>query len=443
MSASLPQVEMHREPDGTTLLCHARPDVPLVHVALEAPGGRAEEPEALPGLAALAADLVAEGPADVEPVQWRRQTEGLAAEIGCAAGYDHWMADVQCLREDLDNVCGLFRRLLADPALPRSQFKRLAKARRAGARERMAQPAAVMRQLADVQNLGFAHPLAHPPFEKSFARASHEDAARLGRRAFRRGGPIYAMIGGDIDAEAGFARLREIIAALPAGDGAAAAEPPVAASTAKVWIADNRKVDQAFYALGRPGVRAGDPERVALRLANYLIGGGGFESRLMNRIREEAGGTYGISSNLAEQRMASPFIISSFTTLDRLGEMLGLVDQTLAAIVADGFTEQELEIARRNRYGALPLRLTSPHAVLSRAAAGLRAGLSPADLQRDWLCTRDARLEDVNAAARRIIGDGRFRLAVIGPAERIRPQVGDRGEVAVLKFRQPPDRWPR
>ncbi len=442
-NSALPRVEVSREPDGSVLVCHSRRDVPLVTVEIQTPGGRATEPADRPGLSVLAADLFAEGPVGVSPEEWRRRTEGLAAEISCAARYDHWVARFECLSEDIEEACGLLAQLVASPGLPRSEFKRLVKTRRASSREGWAQPASVIRQIAAVQNLGFNHPLSHPPFEKAYARAAHAETATFGTRAFRRAGPVYALIGGDVEAEAGFARLRNILAALPAGGDGVTGEPPVAPSAAPVWIADNRKVDQAFYALGREGRRAGEADRVALRLANYMIGGGGFESRLMDRVREEAGGTYGINSRLPEQRMASPFVIGSFTKLDRLAEMLGIVEKTLAEVVADGFTEEELERARSNRFGALPLRLTSPRAVLARAVEGLRAGLTPEDLERDWLAYRRTTLAEVNAAAKRIVGNGKFRLAIIGPAEAIRPQVEDRGGVEVFRFGLNPDRWPR
>jgi len=442
-AASLPRVEVRAEDDGSVLVCHSRRDVPLVVVEIQTPGGRATEPEALPGLSELAADLLDEGPAGVAPAEWRRRTEGLAAEITCAARYDHWAARVECLSENLDEACALLRQLLAAPGLPQSEFKRLVKARRASARENWAQPITVIRHLAAVQNLGYAHPGAHAPFEKAYARASHGAAAGLGAEAFGRGGPVYALIGGDVDAESGFARLREILAELGGGGDGAPKEPPVAPSSAPVWICDNPKVDQAFFVLGREGVRAGDPDRVALRLANYLIGGGGFESRLMDRVREEAGGTYGISSSLAEQRVASPFAISSYTKLDRLGEMLGIVEKTLSEVVAEGFTAEELEVARSNRFGALPLRLTSPRAVLGHAVAGLRSGLSPEDLERDWLAYPSTSLEEVNAAAQRIVGDAKFRLAVVGPAEKVGSQLTDRGRAECFKFGLTPDHWPR
>ena len=63
------------------------------------------------------------------------------------------------------------------------------------------------------------------------------------------------------------------------------------------------------------------------------------------------------------------------------------------------------------------------------------------DLEADWQPIPTTSLEQVNEAARRLIGDGAFHLALIGPAQKILPQVDKRGPAAVFPFRTPPDRW--
>ncbi|MFH1707592.1 MAG: insulinase family protein [Planctomycetota bacterium] len=442
MENGLPRVEVHREPDGTLFVAHHRPGVPLVYVELCFPGGRAAEPAGRPGLADLAADLANEGPEGMPPTAWRRATEDLAAEIGCEAGEDRWRVNCRCLTGDLEAAGGLFGRLLAGPSMPRGEWKRLVRARRAGAREDWAQPAGVINYLAAVQNAGLAHPRSRPAWEAAYGRCAFDAAAALGRNTLRRGPELCAVIGGDITPDRGFDLLRGLIAALPPGGAGEPAVAPARPSAAAVWLADDPRVDQAFFALGRPGVRAGDPDRVALRLANFLIGGGGFESRLMDAVRKEAGGTYGINSSLPESASEAPFMIRSHTRAPRFGEMLGLVRGALDRVVREGFTPVELDTARRNLHGGLPLALREPRAVLNFALAGIRAGLAPGAQETDWRAYLTTPLEAVNAAARRIIGDGQFRLAVIAPAKAVQDQLAGWGRVEVFKARAMPDRWP-
>ncbi len=443
MSGSgLPRVEVAREPGGRTILVHSRRDVPVVFCELQCPGGRMAEPAGLPGLAELAVALLDEGPAGVDPHEWRRRLEGLAAELGFSMRVDHWAAGFECLSEDLAGVSELFASAVARPGLHRSEWKRIAKARRAGAREDWAQPASVLRKLSPVQALGYGHPAARPAFERAYARAGYERAAALAAGALGSGGGVYALVGGDVSVEDGLALARRMLAALPEREVPLPPEPPARPSAAPVWLMDHPRVDQAFFALSRPGVRAGDPERVALRLANFMIGGGGFSSRLMDRIREAMGHTYGISSTLPERRQASAFTVGSFTQAGNLGAMLELIDRVLAEVRDGGFTAAELDLARSNNYGRLPLRLVGPRTILDFAANGLRSGLDPGQLEADWRSIPSMSLEAVNAAARRLIGDGRWRLAVIAPEKLVRGQLAGRGEISVIPFGATPDRWP-
>jgi len=438
----LPRVELVREPGGGTILVHSRRDVPVVFLEVQCPGGRMAEPRELPGLAELSAALLDEGPAGTDPHEWRRRLEGLAAEIAFSARIDHWAAGFECLAEDLGEISGLFLSAVARPGLPRSEWKRLVKARRAAAREDWAQPASLIRKLCPVQALGFAHPAAHPPFEKSYARSGYERAAEFAGRALGRGGEVYVLVGGDISPEDGVRLARRALEALPDRRAELPAEPEPRPSAAPVWLLDHPRIDQAFFGLSRGGVRAGDPGRVALRLANFIIGAGGFTSRLMDRVREAMGHTYGISSILPERRQASPFAVSSFTQVGNLRAMLELIDRVLAEVREQGFTAEELALARSNNHGRLPLRLASPRAVLDFAAGGLRAGLAPEQLEADWQSIPAAPLEAVNAAARRILGDGRFRLALVAPAKQVRDALAGRGEIAVIPAGTTPDRWP-
>ena len=454
MSRRLYPVEVSTEPDGTTLLCASRRDVPLVCLSVECDGGRLCDPRPapanpngrdLPGLAALVAALIAEGPEGHTPLAWHRELDKDAIDISVDSAPLHWVADLQCLPETVNRATNLLRECLARPGMDAQEWKQLVKTQRVSAREHWAQPTNRSGPLVAVQMLGYGYPHAHPAFERGFARAKLEDARRLGRGAFHRGPRTIATIGGDIEPNEGFAELRALMASLPgaanADRAAAASAPPAQASHKPVWIVDWPGIDQVFFALGRPGVRAGDPDRVALRMANYAIGGGGFSSRLLRRVRSQSGHTYGIHSDLPEDFVDSPFTIECFTQTANLSDVLNLIDDELRAIRDDGFTDAEVQATRAHLHGAVPLGLTTPDDVLDAVSHALRAGLSVEDLEEDWGRIMQTDRDLMNGAARRLLGDGSFRLALVGPADEIRRRVQDRGEHVVFKRTLMPDRW--
>lgn len=442
MTQRLFPVQIANEPDDVTLICAPRRDVPLVSASIECRGGAMRDPHACPGLAALIAALFNEGVEGISALQWHQQLERDAISMSVQASTSRWVAQMDCLSADLEKALDMFRQWLVRPGFPVGEWKRLVRKARAGAKEQWAQPISVLGPLARVQVLGYGHPGAHPAFEKSFARARYEQARSLGHTAFTQGNGVYGMIGGDVGVDDGFERLRGLIAVLPEGNDDEPVEPQATASSKRIWILDHPKLDQTFLALGRPGIRAGDQDRAALRLANYMLGGGGFSSRLMARIRSERGHTYGIRSTLPESDLLGTFTIQSFTETGNLPAMRSLIESELEDICTKGFNHQELEAAQSHLHGALPLRLTNPSAVLGAVAHGLRAHLSLEDLENDWHVIRETSLDQTNAAARRLIGDGTFHLALIGPAREILSQIKDRGVVGVFPFRRPPDRWP-
>ena len=441
MSRRLYPVQITPAEHGATLIGTARRDVPLVSVSIECNGGDRCDPPHNPGLAELTAALFNEGISGQPPLEWHRQLENDAIAMELHPEALRWVAHLNCLSSDLDRALDLFGQWLTQPGLPRGEWKRLVKSFRAGAREQWAQPIGIIDTFSCVQMLGRNHPLGRPAFEKSYARARYGDACKLGQKAFCQGFDMHAMIGGDIDKDQGFERLSSLLASVPQEQQHLPGEMPPEPAAKPVWILDNPDIDQVYFALARPGCRAGDPDRIALRLANYALGSGGFSSRLMQRVRSEMGHTYGIHSSLSLDQLMSPFQIQSFTHTTNLGTMLDLITDELDLIRSTGFTETEVADARQHLHGALPLHLTSPDAILHVVSDGLLAGLDVEDLEADWHAIPATSLEQVNQAARRLIGDGAFHLALIGPAQEILPQVDRHGPAAVFPFRTAPDRW--
>lgn len=440
MNRSLLPATVHRQDDGTTLVWMSRRDVPVVSISIEcmavSQDGRRDEPARTD----LAAGLLNEGIDGTKPIEWHRRLERDALSISASSTPIYWRAEMDCMSEDLDGARALLSQWLAAPGLPRSEWKRLKKTARASARQQWAQPAAVIDPLASVQAMGYGYPHAHPVFEKSVARAQYDDACAAARAAYRRGRQCIATIGGDVDEPTARRVLEELVAPIPNG-AADPDEPAPTSSRQRIWVLDNRQVDQVFFAMTRPGVRANDPQRIALKLADYMIGGGAFSSRLMMAVRSAMGHTYGIHSTLPFEPVPDVFRIQSFTKIDSLRDVLGLIDTELQKILDEGFREDELKDAQDHLHGAVPLGLISPEDILDTVAHGHRAGLSIEDLEQRWASIRQTTLEETNAAAARLIGDRSFHVALIGPAKEVLPQVEGRGEALVRPFKAPPDEW--
>jgi zinc protease len=171
---------------------------------------------------------------------------------------------------------------------------------------------------------------------------------------------------------------------------------------------------QAHVIIGQPGYRRADPDHFALNLGNYILGGGGFVSRLTEQVREKRGLSYSIYSGFAPGLHAGAFRIGFQTRPDQTDEAVKVSREVLARFVADGPTAAELKAGKDNLIGGFPLLLDS-----NRKLLGNIANIAWNDLPLDYLETWTARMnavtvEDVKAAFQRKLQPDRMVTVIVG-----------------------------
>lgn len=173
---------------------------------------------------------------------------------------------------------------------------------------------------------------------------------------------VIAMMGDLTPAQA--AQLAERLSAgLPQGPAVASIPPVEALSAAKVTRLPH-PAQQAHILIGQPGNRRGDPDFFPLYVGNYILGGGGFVSRLTEEVREKRGLAYSVYSYFMPMRQLGPFQIGLQTKKAQADEALQLVQQTLQKFVSQGVSAQELAAAKDNLIGGFPLRIDNNSKIL-------------------------------------------------------------------------------
>ena len=200
-----------------------------------------------------------------------------------------------------------------------------------------------------------------------------------------------------------------------------------------VVIIDRPDLAQAQIALGQEGIARTDPDRIAVSMMNNVLGGGGFLSRLMSRVRAKEGLTYGIYSGFATRGQPGPFSIRTFTQVDQCGRILESVLEEVAAIRDERPpSAEELDGAKRLSAGRFALGLET-----SSAIASSLLDLSVHRLPPDSLDTFRSRVTQVNAemaaAQAERLDPERMAIVVAGPAAALRPQLEPYGPVTVVK----------
>jgi zinc protease len=222
---------------------------------------------------------------------------------------------------------------------------------------------------------------------------------------------VVAMIGDASRADADKI-ARQLTERLP--QGAPLPElPPVVIGTASEKRIPHAS-SQAHILIGEPALARHDPDYFPLIVGNYVLGGGGFVSRLMNEVREKRGLTYGVSSYFDPMAQPGPFQIGLQTKSDQADQALKIVRETVADYLRDGPTASELTAAKDNMIGGFALRIDSNRKILENIAA-IGFYRLPLDYLDTWTKNvANVKIEQIKTAFNRKLQMDKLSTVVVG-----------------------------
>ena len=174
---------------------------------------------------------------------------------------------------------------------------------------------------------------------------------------------------------------------------------------------------QSHILIGMPALVRGDPDFFALTVGNYILGGGGFVSRLTNEVREKRALTYSVYSYFSPLAQKGPFQIGLQTKQEQTAEALEVVRRTLADYLRDGPTAGELKAAKDNLVGGFALRIDNNRKILDNLAVIGYYGL-PLDYLDTWTANiGKVTVAQIRAAFKRKIALDQLSTVVVGEAK--------------------------
>jgi zinc protease len=414
LAAAAPLAERQVLDNGLTLLVASRRALPIVTVKVTVQAGSLWEPDDRAGLANLTALLLTRGTATRTATEIDEAVDFMGASLSSGAGRDSSEVDLTLLKRDLASGLDLLADILLHPSFPDAEIARKVQEIKAALRKRQEDPGEVAREAFDALVFG-AHPYGRPPegTDASLSAITRADIVRFYRDHYAPDRTLVVVVG-DVDLQEITGLLRERLAAWPRGtaDVTRAAGPP-AGPDAIVVKKIARNVTQANIVLGHQGIARQNPDFYALNVMNYILGGGGFSSRLVERIREQKGWAYDVHSSFAPGLERGSFQVVLQTKNETAGAAVEEVVRELRRIAQEGVTEQELADAKAYLTGSFPLRLDT-----NRKLAELISTVEYYTLGLDY-ADRYPRLigavtkEEVARVARRYLHPDRYVLVVV------------------------------
>jgi zinc protease len=408
-------------PAGARVQFVASRAVPMIDIAVEFAAGSAYDPVAKPGTAALAHALLKAGAGN--GLQRWSEDELAAAfdDVGAIPGgtLDRDRASVQLrtLSNDVERrrAVAALAAMLQQPVFPAAALERERARLVARLREAESQPGT----LADRRfyaALYEAHPYGRVATAETVAAIERDDIVRFYRQHYSADRAVVTILG-DLSADAARELAAQLTGALPAR-GDAGELPRVALPPGAGRIDVAHPAQQAHVLVGVPALARDDPDYFPLLVGNYVLGGGGFVSRLTRDIRDEHGFAYSVYSYFLPLAQPGPFQIGLQTRRDQAEAAIARVRTVVAEFLATGPTAAELANAKASLAGGFPLRIDSNRKLLTEwATVGFYR------LPERWLADFPARVEgvtaaDVRAAFARRVQPERFVTVVVGAAER-------------------------
>ena len=398
--------------NGAILLVAERPSLPMVVINILFKSGAAADPAGKEGVANLTAELLTRGTTHHSAQALAEELDFLGASLGVDADLETTSVTLTTLTKNLSASLTLLAEVLTSPIFPIAELEKKRIEIAGGLQSREEDPGWVA-QRAFLEKLYPQHPYGRLVEGQvtTLAGLKREDVIAYHQTHYRPNNAIIA-IAGDITQENFENLLRTHFATWQRADIPTIIWPeeqqPIATQ-----ITIDKKVAQANVILGHIGIARPNPDYYAVQVMNYILGGGGFGSRLMDKIREELGFVYSISSSFSARKHAGPFTVvlqtKNASTTQAVEESRKLISQ----FVEEGPTEKELAEAKDYLVNSFPLRLVS-----NRDVAALLPVLEFYDLGLDYpdryptLIGQITR-EQVQTAAKTYIHPDRFLQVIV------------------------------
>ncbi len=401
--------------------------IPIVDVSIEFDAGSRRDPAGKAGLSSLTNAMLARGlqqatlpdgqqEAALSEAEISDALADVAAQRGGGAGTDRAGMSMRTLvsKAEREVAIRMLARLLAQPAFPDPLFAR-DKARTVSAiRDSLTKPESIASKA--FWRLAYGnHPYGVEATVESVEAITRDDLLAFHRTHYVTGTAVISIIG-DISRAEAEAMARELTLRLPrtTPDGKPLPALPEVALPQRAEERIAHPASQSHILVGMPALSRGDPDFYALTVGNYILGGGGFVSRLTREVREKRGLAYSAYSYFSPMLQQGPYQAGLQTRKDQADEALKVVRDSIASWLRDGPTQAELNAAKDNLIGGFALRIDNNRKILDNISVIGYYGL-PLDYLDTWTDkVAKVTVADIRAAFARKLAMDRMVTVIVG-----------------------------
>ncbi|SMX38351.1 M16 family metallopeptidase [Maliponia aquimaris] len=409
-------------PGGIKAWLVEEPSIPFVALEIRFRGGASLDAPGKRGATNLMVGLLEEGAEGMDARAFAQAREELAAEFRYNAGDDSVSISAKFLSETRDAAVDLLRASLVAPSFDDDAVERVRKQVLSGILSDATDPDEIVSD-AFYKAIFGDHPYGSNDSgtAESVTALTRDDLIAAHKAALAKD-RVYVAAAGDISAEDLGTLLDRLLSDLPETGAPMPAYFDVKTQAGVTVVPFDTPQSVAIF--GHKGMKRDDPDFFAAYVINTIFGGGGFEARLMNEVREKRGLTYGVYSYLSPRDNAELVLGRVASANDRIAEAITVIRDEWTKMATEGATPQELDRAKTYLTGAYPLRFDG-NGPIAQILVGMQMdGLTP-----DYIKTRNAQIEavtldDVKRVAADLLRPEELVFVVVGQPVGLESTVG-------------------
>jgi len=360
-----PKIQHWQAPSGAQVYFVENHDLPMLDVAVNFPAGSGFESPEKSGLAGLTHALISLGAEGMSEDDIARKLADIGAQMMGSFDADRSGFSLRTLssKAERDEALNVMARILQRPLFPETVLAREKTRLISALKEAETKPESIAAKAFSKAVFG-GHPYGQSASGEvaTVEKLQRNDLDDFYSLHYAAKNAVVALMG-DISRAEAEEIAQNLTSQLPPG-GAESDIVQVLGQSSSITLRIPHPATQSHILIGAPGVARNDADYFPLYVGNYILGGGGFVSRLMQEVREKRGMAYNVYSYFIPMQQPGAFQIGLQTKKEQADAALQLVYKTLREFIDKGVTEKELIAAKQNIINGFPLRIDSNKKIL-------------------------------------------------------------------------------
>ncbi len=403
--------------NGLILLTSEQKTLPMVSIKLLIKAGSRYDPAGSEGVSNLTSRLLTYGTIKRTALEIAETLDFMGASLGTRSRRDQMSVSLTVLKKDLQVGLKLLAEILTESTFLPKEIEKQKQFIIASIKARRENPRRIARERfleALFPQSAYGRPVEGT--EDSIVAIERDSLVGFYKRFYRPDRAILAVVG-DVSHQEMEQKIARAFQSWAKGPSIKDSPPTVISGPAK-FIRISKKLTQANILFGHEGVPRGHPDFYAIRIMNYILGGGGFSSRLMDSIRNERGLAYSVRSRFSSGKYVGTFRVSMQTKNKSAKEAIRIAMEEIRLIRREGVSEEELKAAKDYLVGSFPLRLDTNWRIADFLAFGEFFGLELNFIDRYPELIRQVSQEDILRVAKRHLRPEKLIVVIVANQEK-------------------------